>query len=220
MRWIKASCPYRRALSPHRIQEGCLLTSMILYKPSLCTPGFLFCMLSRIFLTNPPQDLFSFSFASMAPSSQSASWRRADTVRARSDAVGESDVSSGAGMQHFSHVRGIHSPPSLDIASGQQNSSLAGQTASSSLDNPVSSSVTSNVSSLTSNGSAYRYALASRFRVPNTSCPVAYCLVLTSSTAPTSSAVINAAPSSVASIETLSEPFSSGALEIIVPGIH
>ena len=192
---------------------------MILYKPSLCTPGFLF-LLSRAFLTNSPQDLFSLSFASMAPLSRSASWRRADTVRARSDAVGATDVSSGAGMQRFSHMRGIHSSPSLDIASGQQDSSLAGQTASSSLDNPVSPSVTSNVSSPTSNGGAYRYALVPRFRGPNTSCPVAYCLVLTPSTAPTSSAVITTAPSSVTSIETLSQPFSSGALEIIVPGLH
>jgi hypothetical protein len=148
----------------------------------------------------------------MAPSSQSASWRRADTVRARSDAVGKTDVSSGTSMQHFSHVRGIHSSSSLDIASGQQNSSLAGQTASSSLDNPVSS-VTSDVSSPTSNGSAYRYALASRFRVANTTCPVAYCIVLTSSTQ-TSSAVITTTPSLATSIETLSESSSTGALEI------
>ena len=39
-------------------------------------------MLVSALLTNPLQEL---SFASMAPLSQSASWRRADTVRARSD---------------------------------------------------------------------------------------------------------------------------------------
>lgn len=49
--------------------------------------------------------------------------------------VGTTNVSPGAGMQRLTRVKGIDSFQSLDIASGQQNSSQAGQTASSSLDN-------------------------------------------------------------------------------------
>lgn len=126
-------------------------------------------MPSMPFLTffSPPGSLFpqrfTFLSALMALLSQKASWRRADPVVAR----------SGANIQPFTWcIRRTHSSPSLYIASRQQGSSLAGQQASSSLDNPVSS-VTSLVPSPSSDGSPYRYAFTFGLCGSNTLSPVA-----------------------------------------------
>jgi hypothetical protein len=108
----------------------------------------------------------------MALLSQKASWRRADPVVARSD-IGATAVSSGANIQLFTWcIRRTYSPPSLCIASRQQGSSLAGQQASSTLDNPVSSA-TSLVPSPSSDGSPYRYAFTFGLCGSNTLSPVA-----------------------------------------------